>query len=131
MRDFKAGRDINVEGGVHIRTESSQPKSLSMCTNEELFNERTHRKTLLSSERKRKGKFIAVVCVVIGGGSGLAALWFYTQGNSNLSSLILGLGGIAMAFTSLEILKEPSEFEARQLAALQEIKLILRERGLN
>jgi hypothetical protein len=42
MRDFKAGRDIQVGGDVHIKTESSQPKYLSMCTNEELMDELNH-----------------------------------------------------------------------------------------
>jgi hypothetical protein len=130
MRDFKAGRDINVGGDVHIHDESSQPKLLVLCTNEELFDERVHRKSVLAGERKRKFKRLASAWlfsgVVLAGG----ALWFYANGQANFSSLLLGLGGLAVAFASVKVFEQPTEFEQRQLAALKEIHHILRERGV-
>ncbi len=130
MRDFKAGRDINVEGDVHIVDNSVQPKLLVVCTNEELFAERAHRDALLSQERKAKWKRLAVAWAVLGAILGLASLWFYLKGDTNLSSLILGLGGLAVGFASVKALERPNEFEERQIAALREIKMILRERGV-
>lgn len=130
MRDFKAGRDINVGGDVHIHDESTQPKLFVLCTNEELFDERVHRKSVLAGERKRKFKRLASAWlfsgVVLSGG----ALWFYANGQANFSSLLLGLGGLAVAFASVKIFEQPTEFEQRQLAALKEIHHILRERGV-
>ena len=130
MRDFKAGRDINVGGDVHIHDESSQPKLLVLCTNEELFDERIHRKSVLAGERKRKFKRLASAWlfsgVVLAGG----ALWFYANSQANFSSLLLGLGGLAVAFASVKVFEQPTEFEQRQLAALKEIHHILRERGV-
>lgn len=130
MRDFKAGRDIKVGGDIHIKSESPQPKHLSMCTNEELIEELDHRRTLLSNERKRQWKSIAIMWLVCGVALSIVALWFYFKGDPNLSSMILGFGGLAVGFASIKVFEQPSVFEDRQLAALQEIKLILRERGI-
>ena len=51
MRDFTAGRDINVDGDVLIIDQSQEPKLLAQCSNQELLDEETHRKSLLSRER--------------------------------------------------------------------------------
>ncbi len=130
MRDFKAGRDINVGGDVYIRDESSQPKLLVLCTNEELSDERTHRKAVLSGERKRKFKRLTFTWLFSGIVLSAGALWFYANGQSNFSSLLLGFGGLAVAFASVKVFEQPTEFEQRQLAALKEIHHILRERGV-
>ena len=130
MSDFNAGRDIIVGRDVNVITEPSQPKSLDICTNEELFDERTRRKGLLGHERKRKFKFIGFFWVFAVVTLAAFALYFYVKGYSNLSSLILGIGGISTIFYSIQLFEQPSEFETRQLAVLKEIKLILRERGI-
>jgi len=130
MRDFKAGRDINVGGDVHIHDESSHPKLLVLCSNEELVDERVHRKAVLSGERKHKFKRLAFVWLVSGVVLAVGALWFYATGRSNFSSLLLGFGGLAIAFASVKVFEQPTEFEQRQLAALKEIHHILRERGV-
>jgi len=129
VRDFKAGRDINVEGDVHIIDNSTQPKLLVVCTNDELLAERVHRKTLLSQESKAKWKRLATAWVFLAAILGVASLWFYFKGDTNFSSLVLGLGGLAGGFATVKVLEKPNEFEARQIAALNEIKMILRERG--
>lgn len=130
MRDFKAGRDINVEGDVHINDNSIQPKLLTVCTSEELFSERLHRQTLLSQERKAKWKRLAMSWIFIAVMLGVTSLWFYFKGDTNFSSLVLGLGGLAGCFASVKVLEKPNKFEARQIDALDEIKTILRERGV-
>ena len=68
--------------------------------------------------------------VVLAAMLGIASLWFYSQGNTNLSSLVLGLGGLAGCFASIKVFDEPNQFEQRQIAALNEIHMILRERGV-
>jgi hypothetical protein len=129
MRDFKAGGDINVGGDINIHDES-QPKLLISCTNGELIEERGHRKKLLGGERKRKVKRLAVAWVIAGVFLSLLALHFYFDGKPELSSLTLGLGGLAVAFASVKVFEQPNEFEVRQVAALKEIHHILRERGI-
>lgn len=85
MSDFNAGHDINVGRDINIRTEASQPKSLSICTNEELFDERIHRNALLGQERKRKFKFISFVWVFAVVTLAVFALYFYVKGDSVFS----------------------------------------------
>ncbi len=130
MRDFKAGRDIHIGGDVYIHDESLQPKLLVLCTNKELFDERAHRKSVLAAERKRKFKRVASVWVFLGVILAGSAVWFYANGQANFSSLLLGLGGLAVALASVKVFEQPTEFEQRQLGALKEIHHILRERGI-
>jgi hypothetical protein len=78
----------------------------------------------------QNGNDITIVWHSIGCVLGIAAIWFYYQGNPNLSSLVLGLGGFGTAFASIKVLEQPTEFEARQMAVLNEIRHILRERGI-
>ncbi len=130
MRDFKAGRDINVSGDVVINDDSTQiSKLLVNCTNDELVNERSHRKSVLWGEKKRKLSRLVLAWVFAGVILTVAAIYFYTQGQKDFSSLVLGLGGLAVAFGSIKLFIEPNEFEQRQHAALREIEYILRERG--
>lgn len=129
MRDFTAGRDINVDGNVQIIDNSNQPKFLTACTIEELVHERAHRKQLLRRERKAKWKRLALAWVGIVIMLGSASLWFYFDGKKELSSLVLGLGGLAVGLASVKVLEKPNDFEQRQIETLYEIRMILRERG--
>jgi hypothetical protein len=61
MRDFRAGGDINVGGDVHIFDNSAQSKLLVQCSNEELFEERSHRANLLKQETKAKWKRLSML----------------------------------------------------------------------
>jgi hypothetical protein len=128
MRDFKAGRNLYVEGDLTINDSSTQLKLLSVCTNEELFNQRIHRKQLLGQEREAKWKRLATVWLLAAIVLGVAALGFYAQGKTDLAGLVLGFGGLMVGFASVKVFEHPSPFEARQIAALNEIKMILRER---
>jgi hypothetical protein len=130
MRDFKVGNNLNVGGNLQINDNSNQSTNLIYRTTDELLEERIHRKKLLSGERKSKWKRMAIVWLFVGCVLGIVAIWFYYQGNSNLSSLFLGLGGFGTAFASVKVLEQPTEFEARQMTALNEIRFILRERGV-
>jgi hypothetical protein len=129
MRDFRAGGNINVVGDVNIIDNSEQLKLLVQCTNDELFEERKHRTNLLKNEKKRKYKksgifFISVIIISI-----LVSIGIYLAGNSDLASFVLGGGGLVASAASIKISTNPSEFEMRQAAALNEIRMILRERG--
>lgn len=118
MRDFRAGRDISVEGDVHIVDNLTQPKLLVVCANEEFFAERIHRTEFLKQERKAIWKRLATAWLSGAIMLGVSSLWFYFQGNTNLSGLVLGLGSLAAGFASVKVLERPNEFEARQIAAL-------------
>jgi hypothetical protein len=59
----------------------------------------------------------------------VAAVYFYLIGQSNLSSLIMGGAGIFMAFATMKVTETPTDFEQRQMASLNEIRTLLRERG--
>lgn len=130
MRDFKAGRDINVVGDVYIHDESTQPKPLALCSNKELIAERVWRNKTLSDERNRKWKWLAIcwlaVIFVLAG----AAIRSYFQGDFQQMSLLLGLGAIGATLMTAKFLEKPTEFEQRQLDALKEIGYLLRERGV-
>ena len=130
MRDFSAGRDINVEGDVFIHDESIEIGKLFVnCSNEELIEERTHRKSVLSGERKRKFNRLVVAWVVLGLLLTAVSGYLYFIGQTNLSSFLLGGGGIAISLGSIKVMAEPNDFEIRQQSALKEIAYILRERG--
>lgn len=130
MRDFSAGRDINVNGDVVIHDESEQVGKLFInCSSEELLEERIHRKKVLWGERKRKLSRLVLAWVLAGVVLTAAAIYFYTVGKTEFSSLVLGVGGIAIGLGSIKLFIEPNEFEGRQYAALKEIDYILRERG--
>jgi hypothetical protein len=128
MRDFKAGRDINVGGDVHINDQSNQPKLLALCTNEELFDEEQHRRKLLSDEKigKLKGGFLLVLFAWAA--CGIYALWNHWQGNSNLGSFYALMATMFWTSFNIYIYQKPNEFEQRQMNTLKEITMLLRER---
>ena len=129
MRDITAGHDVIVQGDV-IDNSSSQPKLLSVCTNEELVDELAHRNQLLQSERRSKWNGLAFMWLFIVLMFGAVALVLLVQGWDGLSDFVLAFGGLLGILASLKFMDQPTEFEARQLAALQEIKMLLRERGI-
>ena len=128
MRDSNVGGSIHAGRDVHIGDGNSY-KLLTQCSNEELREEELHRNSLLKKERKRKTDImvpifcIAAVLVVV------AAVWYFIRGQMNTVSALTGFAGLVVAYVNLQKGEEKSEFEQRQLAALNEINLILRERG--
>ena len=129
MRDFRAGRDIHVGGNVHIYDQSHQRKLLVECTNEELYTEQQHRKGLLAEEKRRKLKYLAVLTLMAAAILGGFAVGSYIKGYTEQARLLLPLASLVIAMQGVRIWKHPTEFEQRQLAALQEISMILRERN--
>jgi hypothetical protein len=94
-----------------------------------LIHEESHREDNLSKERSRKNSvflefisFSAFLCV-------FAYIWFQFNGGHSLASTLLGAAGVITGFSTL-LNTDPTEFEQRQLAALKEIHMILRERGV-
>lgn len=131
MRDIKAGRDINVDGQLIINDNSQQEyKLLIHCTNEELLDEEPHRKQNLAHERKAKLNrflgFIALAALLVC----CAAVWYWFNGKMDAFALVSGVAGLMLGFASLKIWEHPTEFEQRQIDALREIHMILRERGV-
>ncbi|WP_413665447.1 hypothetical protein ACG1BZ_09740 [Microbulbifer sp. CNSA002] len=127
MRDFNSG-DIN--GDVVINDNSNEHKLLIHCSNEELIHEERHRQEVLEKERSRKNgaflKFIlfsATLCVA-------AYVWYQFNGGHSIASTLLGAVGAITGFSTFAQSDQTTEFEQRQLAALKEIHMILRERGV-
>lgn len=131
MRDINAGRDINVDGPVIITDNSQQQyKLLIHCTNEELLEEEPLRKQNLALERKGKLNrflvFIAFAALL----AFAAATWYWFKGEMDAFSLVSGATGLMLGIASLKIWEHPTEFEQRQIDALNEIHMILKERGV-
>lgn len=128
MRDINNG-DINAGRDVIFNDQSSQSKLLVECTNEELIEEERHRASVLSKEKsRRRGIFIRFF--VFAGILVLFAVgWARFNGDADLVSFLSGAGGLLLAVANLKAMEKPSAFEARQIAALEEINMILRERG--
>ncbi|HHT5347811.1 TPA: hypothetical protein ACTY9I_005736 [Raoultella planticola] len=129
MRDFNSG---DIKGDVTINDHSTENKFklLIHCDNDELLSEEQHRLKILAKERKRK----STLALKILAGCGILMLfaggWYYIHGQWDLVS---GLTGFAGGFFSLATICRsdvPTTFEKRQLDALQEINLILRERDV-
>ena len=81
MRDFKAGRDINIDGNVVIHDSSSnQPKPLSMCSIEELNEEYNHPAKLLKEERaSRRQDFNIGTCIALAVGIAIAIYYWLSD----------------------------------------------------
>jgi hypothetical protein len=130
LRDFKAGRDINVSGDLVVTDQSQESKPLARCSNQELFEEEKHRKDLLASERSDRSKksltFMAIAALMFFG----AALWYWVHGKIDVFSLLGGGASIILALATIRFGDEPTPFEVRQLAALEEIHMLLRERNV-
>ena len=127
MRDFNSG-DIN--GDVVINDNSTEYKLLIHCNNEELQQEEVHRKDLLQKERFRKNKvtwkfigFSALFFLI-------AAAWFYIQGQMNAVTFLVGAAGVMIGVATLQQSDKATVFEQRQVATLNEIHTLLRERGV-
>ena len=127
MRDFKSA---NIGGDVNIYDHSSDHKLLIHCTNDELLEEEPHRQQLLRSERSRKNGFTLKFLALCGTLFLIAAGWYYLQGQMNTVTLVLGVSSVLMTAATLQTTDKVTVFELRQINALREIEMILRERGV-
>ncbi|MFY3002065.1 hypothetical protein ACOTIX_23085 [Achromobacter xylosoxidans] len=130
MRDLRVGRDINVLGDMIVHDESPSYKLLGQCSDRVLMEEERHRQGLLEDECQRKfSKFLvalgaAAILLFLTGG------WYWFQGGIDAFSLLSGAAGVLLGLGSLNVYHQPTAFEKRQLNALHEIKMLLRERGV-
>jgi uncharacterized membrane protein YdbT with pleckstrin-like domain len=127
LRDFNAQ---NIGGNVIINDNSNQFKPLNQCTNEELTHEEQHRARLLDKERSHKNSVfqwsivVAVLFLVV------AYLWYQFNGEYRVGTTMLTAIGVIVGFSAFSASGRKSDFEKRQIAALHEIHMILRERGV-
>ena len=129
MRDVNIGGQINAGRDV-ILNDSSQPKLLVQCNNDELVAEERHRHGVLKKERARRNGIFVKICIVAGALFLFAVIWAHIRGSTDLVSFMSGAAGILLAIANFKAMEKPSPFEARQVAALEEIHMILRERGV-
>lgn len=129
MRDFNSG-DIHGDVTVQDSSINNKYKLLIYCDNEELLAEEQHRRNILSKERGQKNR----VTWKFLGFSGLmlmtAAVWFFFQDKMNIVSVLTGAAGVLIGFGTLQQADTPTSFEQRQIDALDEINILLRERGI-
>jgi hypothetical protein len=127
MRDFNANQII---GDVNINDNSTEHKLLIHCSNEELLHEEIHRRDVLSKERKRKNNVLYKLLGFCASAFVLAAIWYWVKGQVDLISGMLGFASIAFSLLFLLEGDKTTEFERRQIQALNEINMLLRERGV-
>ncbi|CAH7231540.1 conserved hypothetical protein [Vibrio chagasii] len=127
MRDFNANQ---INGDVNINDNSTEHKLLIHCSNEELLHEEIHRRDVLSKERSRKNNVLFKLLGFCASAFVLAAIWYWIKGQVDLISGMLGFASIALTLLFLQEGEKTTEFERRQIQALNEINMLLRERGV-
>ncbi len=134
MRDFKAGRDILVDGDLTINNNSHNvtQKLLRDCTEKELQEEKQIRKKILRGEFIYKLKFTAKVVVVVSAIMGiiLSLVWYSTKDGGNKAIFTLTLVGSVITVFSAAIknLDTDTALEAKNRQELKEIKMLIREK---
>jgi hypothetical protein len=113
-----------------MSVESGEGKPLVQCTPAELRAERRHRARLLAQERSRQRWLLLrlLLWLLFGGGaSHFSSLWL---GWSHSLTLALAGFGVALPVALLHQQSQRGEstFALRQLATLQEIDFLLREK---
>lgn len=126
-------RDITIDGGIQAGgdvkfIDQSQPKLLAQCSSEELIHEQSHRSQLLRGERSRRWSVFLQFCFFAAGLMLFAIAWAHLNGSTDLVSLFSGAAGVLLGVANLKAMEHPSQFEVRQLGALSEIQMLLRER---
>lgn len=129
LRDFNSG-DIHGDVIINDHSENNECKLLIHCNNEELLHEESHRRKLLRNELVRKNgvmwKFLALSALLLV----VAACWFYIQGTMNAVTFLIGAAGVITGMATLQQADKHTPFEQRQIATLNEIHTLLRERGV-
>lgn len=130
MHNLQAGGSIHAGGDIIVGDNNkNQTRFLVDCSNEELREVRQHRQKVLSNERWRIFKHITLIWAIVSGCIAIAYIWLYFfEGKKELANGFGVLAPIVLAFATLKIREQPSEFELRQQAVLNEIDMILRER---
>lgn len=121
-----AGNVIQVIG-----PSNEEGKPLSQCTSEELRQEEAERRRLLKQERQRQWLLVLKLMMWLLSGGG--ATWFTSHWLpwTHWLSLVLIFGGVLAPGMAIYALSQQgdSQFAQRQIATLQEIAYLLREKG--
>jgi len=127
MRDFKSG---DIHGDVNINDNSSTSyKLLIHCSTTELLDEEQYRRSLLEREQAtRWGRVYKLLGVAVLAGL-VAAVWLFLEGRMDAVTLVLGLCALVVGYAAVKGSTIRTDFEQRQIDALQEIHTLLRERG--
>ena len=127
MRDFKSG---DIHGDVNINDGSSTSyKLLIHCSATELLDEERYRRSLLDREQStRWGRVYKLLGVAVLAGL-VAAVWLFLEGRMDAVTLVLGLFALVVGYAAVKGSTIRTDFEQRQIDALQEIHTLLRERG--
>jgi len=128
LRDFNSG-DIHGDVTIQDNSDNNEYKLLIHYNNEELLAEEKHRREVLNKERSRKNSVIWKFLGLSGLMLLVAAVWFLIQNEMNLVSFLTGAAGVLTGFATLQQADKSTPFEQRQVAALNEINALLRERG--
>ncbi len=105
-------------------------KLLVDCNNKELLHEESYRNELLRKERSRKNRItckslvFSVLLLLV------AAGWFYIKREMDTVNFIIGTTSVINIIATLERAEKQTEFEQRQIAVLNKIHTLLRERGV-
>ncbi len=128
MKDFNNNGNIDkIVINDHSNTNIYKP--LSQYNIDKLQHEYKHRQNLLNSEIKQKKRRYRNAALFIAFVATAFAIWNYFNGYTELSKFIIAIGGfIAPIWIYLQSYKRQSEFEIRQIKALNEIAYLLRER---
>lgn len=127
MRDFKSG---DIHGDVNINDGSSTSyKLLIHCSATGLLDEERYRRSLLDREQAtRWGRVYKLLGVAVLAGL-VAAVWLFLEGRMDAVTLVLGLFALVVGYAAVKGSTIRTDFEQRQIDALQEIHTLLRERG--
>lgn len=128
MRDFNSG-DIHGDVTIQDNSNTNEYKPLIYCNNEELLAEEKHRRAILNNERALKNSVTWKLVGFAGLMMLIAAVWFLIQDQMNLVSFLTGASSVLVGYAALQQADKPTAFEQRQIAALNEINALLRERG--
>ena len=126
-------RDITNNGAIGrivVQEGSSLGRPLTELTTEQLGEEKEFRKERLHDERTPRVRRLTImlVCGVV---LAMIAFAIYRiSGDWNLTNIIVGVVGVAIAAAGLYFNWEPSKYERDHIAALSQIADILRLRGV-
>lgn len=129
MRDFNNAGDINVNGDLNIGDHAKNEFKLYIhCTNEELIADRPFRAENIKIEQRRKIKrlkpFYATTVLL----AFAAAIWAMYHGKTDLIAILMGGASAFLGYHSLIATIEPNAFQKEELAAVNEISKILKQR---
>jgi hypothetical protein len=129
LRDFNNEGEINVQGDFNVTDNSHIVHKLYIhCSNEELLADRPFRAENIKIEQRKKVDRLKPLYgfslfLIFG-----AAIWALFQGKTDLISILMGGASAITGYGSLKATFEPNAFQLEELAAVNEISKILKQR---